>query len=124
MRISDWSSDVCSSDLPCAALAPPDKYSRNRQHGDCQAKGGNEDAIGEPKNLRHVQAVKPPVDCVAGGFGVARQQGGDDGSCRGVDQDAGCGTIIANVEGTADVIGVAVCARSEGHTSELQSLMR
>src|SRR3546814_6601067 len=30
MRISDWSSDVCSSDLQCFAPPPPDRFAAGR----------------------------------------------------------------------------------------------
>src|SRR3546814_15320418 len=33
MRISDWSSDVCSSDLHRAAAPDPDAVARRRRHG-------------------------------------------------------------------------------------------
>src|SRR3546814_8537709 len=91
MRISDWSSDVCSSDLP--APAPT-----------AQPSGGR--VFASPLAKR-----------------MAEQAGVDLGSVKGSGPQ---GRIVkADIE--AAVSGGApteTAARSEEHTSELQSLMR
>src|SRR3546814_1208185 len=99
MRISDWSSDVCSSDLGAvlgAGLAAGD--------------GG-------------VDEGDAPL--LAGGGQLARQlgRGGgvvDENAARG---HAGEGPLLAQHH-AAQVVVVADAGRSEEPTSELQSLMR
>src|SRR3546814_5662965 len=103
MRISDWSSDVCSSDLG--------------GHGECpqgQARGRTRavraSAQGSARSLRrgHAGASRPKKIAVPVGQGrgmIATIQQGlkDDGFAVSISQ---------------------LCRRSEEHTSELQSLMR
>src|SRR3546814_9209499 len=97
MRISDWSSDVCSSDLPVASLqetATEDADASGQARHD-SASGGKAfpEAI-----VMHVTRGLLPV-----GVPVAQQPS----RCHGVDpQDR------------------RQAVRSEEHTSELQSLMR
>src|SRR3546814_6760153 len=116
MRISDWSSDVCSSDLhprrrPRARHLP----SAVRARGDGRL---------EPHPARKIGAVAAR----AGG-------GGADG--RGRSADAGIPAAVGRAQPVADVRqldlpgpplpappdAVAGTSRSEEHTSELQSLM-
>src|SRR3546814_2257575 len=101
MRISDWSSDVCSSDLLVAGLAVDD------QLGD-QAVVGRGDAVA---------GVEPGIDAhaePAGGVVVG------DPARRGHE-----GLRVLGVDAAFDgVAGKRDVARSEEHTSELQSLMR
>src|SRR3546814_5220365 len=115
MRISDWSSDVCSSDLISG-------YGQTGPYRDRAAFGVIGEAIG---GLRHLTdhppgtSDLPPVrvgvsigDSVSGLYAVIgvlaalwqRDRGGGDGKGRTID--------------------VALTERSEEHTSELQSLMR
>src|SRR3546814_8968023 len=97
MRISDWSSDVCSSDLPVPAIAEVDR-------GD----EGIEVArvIGEIEPRRpflivgRVGALRDLLQLVIGGIEQLRRRRGE-GACL-----------------------VDAALRSEEHTSELQSLMR
>src|SRR3546814_6604003 len=97
MRISDWSSDVCSSDL-WIATAWPDLVARQRagQRGEYLSVGGRAYRI-------------DPVDPLAGSewLAIADAQG----------HAAGVRILSA-----APIDQAAV--RSEEHTSELQSLMR
>src|SRR3546814_11337343 len=72
MRISDWSSDVCSSDLARATGrlpgAWPCRRSRFRLHGVAQQPdtfGGDLDDIPEAKPHRRI----PPRTCAGGGAG-------------------------------------------------------
>src|SRR3546814_8075333 len=100
MRISDWSSDVCSSDLPAAGRRQPAGAARFRRH-----LGGCADQLG------------------AHWFDVANDlragllRGGND-ACRCV--ASGPGSLRRDLSSLA----AAVRRRSEEHTSELQSLMR
>src|SRR3546814_1452034 len=98
MRISDWSSDVCSSDLGGRAIAARGRGCGRTQH---------------PRAVRTCRRVVTSV-ALQGGGRAARQ-------CRRVGRRApavGFGDRIALAPGARR------CARSEEHTSELQSLMR
>src|SRR3546814_1751952 len=94
MRISDWSSDVCSSDLVDAA-----------------ADGLRFDVGGVQGQLQ--------VAADAFDVGLARRAGDGDVAADAVDLQAAAGGADH-----ADLHGDAVDVRSEEHTSELQSLMR
>src|SRR3546814_4961423 len=104
MRISDWSSDVCSSDLGCAA--------RGRREASPASFGGG------------ARQPRPrPGDCPRGGGcpqgargrrGRAARRAGQ-ACCRGAGSPRGRGSRGARAR-DGD--------RSEEHTSELQSLMR
>src|SRR3546814_6654293 len=102
MRISDWSSDVCSSDLPInepeGVLAPTDNFSMRRR-----GKGGQPlvNAAGVPDAIAFTAPRETQV--------IVDYKRGD-----GVDADAD----------SEDGDGAAPPSRSEEHTSELQSLMR
>src|SRR3546814_3110192 len=88
MRISDWSSDVCSSDL----VGP-----RIEHTGDVARPRMRLAVIGEPEAAMRIEDdVVGATQRRAGGLGVER-----------LDRTAG-----------------DIDARSEEHTSELQSLMR
>src|SRR3546814_4292275 len=104
MRISDWSSDVCSSDLQLFQLAMTD-----------------------PREMPLEPAVKTQIglavgDSTIGNLGHALHSGGRIAVCHcqtrrtrslSLGGSAGFGAALA-----------AARARSEEHTSELQSLMR
>src|SRR3546814_1616291 len=108
MRISDWSSDVCSSDLEHDESdiddgRPPDADGPGR---------GDRDTPGDPgrEQTRQRQTLQrqPP-----GPIGNGRQQkAGDHGAAEAEDH-------LVAVPGDGIAGG-----RSEEHTSELQSLMR
>src|SRR3546814_2835051 len=113
MRISDWSSDVCSSDLPEHNRPPPKRRLRMSNHG-C---AGFWRLVVAYRNLPIALAwrmvlVGGPASVECGllclGWCLARL-------CSEM------GTISMVVTGTYDPYLVA---RSEEHTSELQSLMR
>src|SRR3546814_7908735 len=100
MRISDWSSDVCSSDLPGLGIhigAADDVRDLRRQLLDQRAP-----AIAHFKAPRHT--VKPRR--------IARPQVFAPGAAFVVGEPA------------QEIPLVTVAHRSEEHTSELQSLMR
>src|SRR3546814_3171953 len=103
MRISDWSSDVCSSDLgpfgADEAETDGEPFYLAHGHGDVRiARHRGEAARAAAGDLIAVDAVDQP----GGRHGRADQ--GDD---------------VIVFEQSVDAIG-----RSEEHTSELQSLMR
>src|SRR3546814_5757589 len=97
MRISDWSSDVCSSDLGQGEAV---------EAGQVEVEQGKVEAAGGGFGKRG-QAVRGVDDCVA----LGAQQAGDHFGHGGVVLDQ------QQLQGAGD-------GRSEEHTSELQSLMR
>src|SRR3546814_8447177 len=121
MRISDWSSDVCSSDLADVPLLPLGVDSdgaglRPRARASVDPPGGDDPLGGHgqrlpPAGLRHRRAC-------CGGQVMERPVAVVTGASAGV----GRATAIALAEAGYDVGLIA--RRSEEHTSELQSLMR
>src|SRR3546814_4865870 len=108
MRISDWSSDVCSSDLQ-HALEVLSGGGRLRGGGTVLVAGhAGQDVV--------AGAVEDAVDAVDAVGGEALAQALDDGNA------AGHRGLVA--DGAADALGQSGKRRSEEHTSELQSLMR
>src|SRR3546814_4623882 len=114
MRISDWSSDVCSSDLPWSRVA----------------------SLG-PTPLSNCRLSALPVAGAGAGGGAAGSAtgsgvaAGGEVSATGAGAGAGGGVATflnagsaATMSGFAGSSGLAGVARSEEHTSELQSLMR
>src|SRR3546814_3087810 len=114
MRISDWSSDVCSSDLEevlrvpgrverlDAAKAPLHGLARRRL---ARCPAGNRRAHRLAELVQQGVVVEGVVD--RGGHGGLGREGSVASSCRRADRRAR-----------------AKWGRSEEHTSELQSLMR
>src|SRR3546814_3438004 len=101
MRISDWSSDVCSSDLKFSKVQP------------CAAAAGLCSAI-MPRRL-------PPASvnrAVTGFIHISKEQG------RRLTQSNDVGQRFFRGECPAWGRGRTFRRRSEEHTSELQSLMR
>src|SRR3546814_5643804 len=105
MRISDWSSDVCSSDLgqrgDVEVVEEPGGHGLGHQQVGLVV-GPSQDvaALGEGPAVEVAPGLEQPQDAVESSgqrFGAASH-------------------LLAEV--------VEVSARSEGHTSELQSLMR
>src|SRR3546814_4120477 len=114
MRISDWSSDVCSSDL--GDIDPPAVEADGRQHAVEQLPGGTDEGLA----LAVLLAARRLADDHDAGFRVAV-----------VEAEIGRRRLQrAAFEGfqrLADALdggGAGGKARSEEHTSELQSLMR
>src|SRR3546814_6305841 len=105
MRISDWSSDVCSSDLA--------DFGEHVVAQGCHAADGRGDVF-----VGHLRASgNDLVKRGDGRFGVAARLRVHHGSLRGFSGDA-----ARRRRGWANAN--CACGRSEEHTSELQSLMR
>src|SRR3546814_10834286 len=114
MRISDWSSDVCSSDLSCAgtvrtrsgagisSISPLAPSPAKAGEGWGGVPFGSVRAVGTP-------SLPPPAFAGGGVMSCVR---------RLFHQRA-----LVPVQRVARVLG-GLGVRSEGHTSELQSLMR
>src|SRR3546814_7705162 len=100
MRISDWSSDVCSSDL-ARFLAGP---------------GGAGDVQMRPLHLAGETMQEHRAD---GRAGFARATRGDVGDVGELALD-----VVIPVRPHRQFPGTITALRSEEHTSELQSLMR
>src|SRR3546814_3615690 len=99
MRISDWSSDVCSSDLLAAAAGAVPR--RTAQEHPAGFGGAGADA------------------------GVHPGAGGDPAQpLRDFRRTVGRADPVHHAQHAAAVAGAADAVRSEEHTSELQSLMR
>src|SRR3546814_9789049 len=98
MRISDWSSDVCSSDLQAAGReqrAQPGALAHHRPDAQCR---------------RLVQGIRRQA-----GREILSEARGADADLVGHPQSAGAGMAVRRPR---------TDSRSEEHTSELQSLMR
>src|SRR3546814_8848523 len=110
MRISDWSSDVCSSDL-----------GDRRQPGgsDCHGDAGRN--AGKNAGRTGAADSRPDTDPAAGSAGTYACGGGRLHRSRS-EHGGACGRALA-VRGPAPSCWPEE-GRSEEHTSELQSLMR
>src|SRR3546814_1298362 len=123
MRISDWSSDVCSSDLGRAfdeALdpsAPPASFAQQQLPG-AEILAGREEA------LVHRQTVLAPGVHVRGPGLYAVHHPAWDLLPDLVDADHVGGALLDQAVAVMRDQIAMVLPRSEEHTSELQSLMR
>src|SRR3546814_7042297 len=126
MRISDWSSDVCSSDL-----------AEERQRVGRMAVRVADDVVRiapvAGDGLRQRVGFGLRGRCGLGGLGAGLRRGRGEsarGECDGEgagSQDGSHGRAPIGVEGKRATTGCVWCGRrkrSEEHTSELQSLMR
>src|SRR3546814_4670206 len=113
MRISDWSSDVCSSDL--GGIGAGDEPGRDRRQVIAEAALVLE-AGAKPRGGEEVGELRQDA------------AGQEDAALRAIAQRHVAGEAAEEeaeaLEGEAAEIVAAVEARSEEHTSELQSLMR
>src|SRR3546814_3874616 len=115
MRISDWSSDVCSSDLDRQPWLPTETV---------EVFGERSDRVRISGVRRAARACAPEcigIACLAG-RDLARIVGGIGGN----DEERIALTVEHGVDDRIDddvAVGILM-RRSEEHTSELQSLMR
>src|SRR3546814_9960716 len=114
MRISVWSSDVCSSDLVAPGAAPP---AARRPDARARRRAGRDPAAAGPRRARDARCSR----------GARQQPAGPSGAFT----DALARSAPARLAGDARSVHGDVLARrgrgrrrSEEHTSELQSLMR
>src|SRR3546814_3129534 len=120
MRISDWSSDVCSSDLPADVLDRRQGVA-NRHFAvgralDPEIPPRPVDVRREQRDPQLLQLLPESVQLV----GVAHVVG----HRRGQELGRAIGLQIGGLIGDQGVCGGMALVRSEEHTSELQSLMR
>src|SRR3546814_4150290 len=131
MRISDWSSDVCSSDLDSGAVRHATEH-----HADLLAELVDEDADGVglvevgselAQGLRHEAGLE--ADVAVAHVALDLGAGGEGG--HGVDHHdvdgAGAHEHVGDLEGLPTPVGLGdqqPVDRSEEPTSELQPLMR
>src|SRR3546814_7065882 len=115
MRISDWSSDVCSSDLQDFQLLPPPADRAIRVDiGNIEGRVFAVHAAGIADVPDRFEAVLRERE---------RNRAGDAGDALAViDQRRACCILFRTLAGPRAIGEVAM--RSEEHTSELQSLMR
>src|SRR3546814_2604050 len=115
MRISDWSSDVCSSDLNCGSARP--HAHPPLRHGAVRARRSPAPRSPPPRCLRY------PRSCCLPKRGGRRRNGP---FVRAAKRDRAkvmsTETLIEPPLQDADALIADM--RSEEHTSELQSLMR
>src|SRR3546814_9162116 len=111
MRISDWSSDVCSSDLQIGWKASPQRISRMASQRREVALGRNMERIDIMGNSKQQAIIAVAATIVLSGCGLIKPR------------DAGYFRFHAE-EARLVVTRCERGQRSEEHTSELQSLMR
>src|SRR3546814_2475390 len=136
MRISDWSSDVCSSDLKLAAIADlalaPDVVHPERDVDEIRGPQRLQQAIERVVAVLDLpfvatderQAAEAPDHQVIPARGLDHHR--RDMARKG-DELFDCGVWLEHLVAVALIPGVALDPhpwRSEEHTSELQSLMR
>src|SRR3546814_2431949 len=123
MRISDWSSDVCSSDL-AVVVAPVGAVEAVQAHRSAAARGMDEAALADiDADVAHVAAAAEEHQVRRGQAlgGDARHLVGGEGS-RGARQLEVEHVAVDVVDQAAAV--EAALGRSAEHTSDLQSLIR
>src|SRR3546814_10252768 len=113
MRISDWSSDVCSSDLSASYLAPTNVTEPTRNYPMALLP-----IITAPD--KRLEAISTPVEAVTDDV---RRQLDDMLETMYAAPGIGLAAIQVDIAKRMLVIDIAR-ERSEEHTSELQSLMR
>src|SRR3546814_4326408 len=117
MRISDWSSDVCSSDLPVGRIGPVLQGAAAADH---EMRAGRFDPVGR----RLDQLDRARRDALAA-VGLGARQHALAGQGEGHEHRPLADLPVELDGGPADAVAAtADQVRSEEHTSELRSLMR
>src|SRR3546814_2449390 len=119
MRISDWSSDVCSSDLRAVAAVVRAGYNSALSH----PRESHSPASGDQEGLQHSGCQENSEEGRQGGQEARRQEARREIRRQQVQRQAGRRQEGCRKEGRARQ-GRGEEGRSEEHTSELQSLMR
>src|SRR3546814_9405677 len=120
MRISDWSSDVCSSDLLAASAAPTTACAlqeRRKPRSFRRRRAGRRNSV-DPELLELVPQGTEG-DAQGGGLGLVVAV-----FLQGLLDGGAFDFLDVRGQGAAGGVARASTARSEEHTSELQSLMR
>src|SRR3546814_5235079 len=109
MRISDWSSDVCSSDLGIAY------WQRDSEHVEKAFDFGGMGAR---------NGVFAALFVAAGASGVPGSLTGDFSYLSAFAEKARPDALVEGLGSRYEILAASIKKRSEEHTSELQSLMR
>src|SRR3546814_7114533 len=118
MRISDWSSDVCSSDLT-SATAVPRICGHSWEVSSCRSAGGGGSASGPPSGWWSAGSCSNSLRMSS----IDGMRGS--GSAKGHLHVVACFRIrVVPHQRLAHQLAQRDVERSEEHTSELQSLMR
>src|SRR3546814_3759565 len=124
MRISDWSSDVCSSDLGQRDRAEQQHRDPEHRHGDAAA-GRNADQPGAHAVAPGRRTFGVPVPLAATHCLPSLPSASASLRATALALSAGSPiTCTALPSRNATLPAVTTASRSEEHTSELQSLMR
>src|SRR3546814_5913035 len=115
MRISDWSSDVCSSDLVRARTGRDLVHARDRGVRDDRADGAGD----ERDRVRH--ALHDPRGRMVHRVQHVRARAAQAPGCRALLVDV---PQLRSARAALGAVFLRLSLRSEEHTSELQSLMR
>src|SRR3546814_6751411 len=130
MRISDWSSDVCSSDLPPIGEALALDAFQGLVHALHVLDTKGSALVVAEIELRQIALQVGRANMVVGAIDAALEQG--EVALNGVGVGVAAHVLVNAVIdalmvgelGAEDAVLARVVARSEEHTSELQSLMR
>src|SRR3546814_8869389 len=119
MRISDWSSDVCSSDLSVRCFTPSRLFTEPKRLARYWIVVASADHIRTAVDGHFVQAGhgrRAPVETFHHGAWVA---------CYAPRERMSAGAKVQAFKAVGEVVGDQVLAvdRSEEHTSELQTIM-
>src|SRR3546814_968683 len=128
MRISDWSSDVCSSDLP-APEAPAEGSVEQMDHGNMQGMDMEPEASSCPPEHAAMGHCTPEAE--APDKGASDMDAMDHGAPQPSDPDCPpehakmghCTPKGGSADPMAGMEDLVTTSRSEEHTSELQALL-
>src|SRR3546814_4144527 len=136
MRISDWSSDVCSSDLLGEMALARHEIEREGEAGSDEGQGEIKPALARTKPDPHRIGHDPDHEDRPGRQYVDGEKSGGAAAAIGIEKEGRQEQQIAALPHPRDPVkpgrgrrgdrdqDIEQVARSEEHTSELQSLMR